>query len=186
MSPSAYSQGFGRRRRSLSLGRYDDERFYDQSFGRDCFGGDGIDRYFGGRRFGGRDMNRFDDSCYDERYDSNFDGNRFDGNRFYSRRRSQSHGRRNSMSRRYSVGCYDGYGYNGGSSGDFYGRPFWMSSMNRFDRGRFMNRHPNYEFSGYDGWYPRYNRFGYDRFGFNNSGYNDYGNDTFDNYRFDY
>jgi len=186
MSPSAYSQGFGRRRRSLSLGRYDDERFYDQSFGRDCYGGEGSDRYFGGRRFGGRDMNRFDDSCFDERYGSGFDEDHFNGIRFYSRRRSQSLGRRNSMSRRHSVGHYDDDGFNGRFSGYFYGGPFVMNSMNRFGRGRFMNVYPDYEDFGYDDQYPRYNLFGYGRFASNSPRHFDYGNENFNNHRFNY
>jgi len=181
MSPSAYSQGFGRRRRSLSLGRYDDERFYDQSFGRDSYDEKGSDRYFGRRRFGRRDMNRFDDNCYDERYGSSFDEDRFDGNRSYSRRRSQSLGRRNSMARRYSVGCYDNVGPNEAFSGYFDRRPFGMNSMNRFDGGRLMNRYPDYRYFGYNGWYPRYNRFGFDRI----DDYN-YDNDNFDSYRYAY
>jgi len=184
MSPSAYSQGFGRRRRSLSLGRYDDERFYDQSFGRDCYGGEGSDRYFGGRRFRGRAMNRFDDSCYDEHYGYSFDEDRFNGSRFYSRRRSQSLGRRNSMSRRYSVGNYDDYGFNGRFYRYFYRRPFRMNSPNHLDGGRLMNMYPGYERFGIGLRYPRYNRFSHGGFAFNSSDYNDCANDQFYNYRF--
>jgi len=184
MSPSAYSQGFGRRRRSLSLGRYDDERFYDQSFGRDCYGGEGSDRYFGGRRFGGRDMNRFDDTCYEKRYGSSFEDDCFIGNRFHSRRRSQSFGRRNSMSRRYSVGNYDDDDFYGRFSGYFYSGPFGMNNMNLSDGGRLMNMYPGYERFGNVLGYPRHNRFGHGGFAFNNSDYNDYANDQFYNYRF--
>jgi len=126
-------------------------------------------------------MNRFDDSCYDERYGSSFDEDRFNRNRFHSRRRSQSLGRRNSMARRYSVGYYDNVGPNGAFSGYFDHHPFGMNSMGGFDGGRFMNRNPEYRYFGYDGWYPRYNRFGSDRF----DDYN-YDNGHFDSYQYDY
>jgi len=126
-------------------------------------------------------MNSFDDSCYDERYGSSFDEDRFNGNRSYSRRRSQSLGRRNSMSRRYSVGYYDNVGSIEGFSGNLYRRPFGMSSMNHFDGGRLMSRYPDYRYTEYDGWYPRYNQFGFDRFDDFN-----YDNDHFDSYRYGY
>jgi len=73
MSAGAYSQQFGRRRRSLSLGRYDDERFYDQSYDRDFYDGEDNDRFFGRRGFGVRrpfGMNNF---------------NHYGGNKFMNR-----------------------------------------------------------------------------------------------------
>jgi len=131
-------------------------------------------------------MNRFGDSCYDERFGSSFDEDRFNGNRFYSRRRSQSLGRRNSMSKRYSVGNYDDDGFYGRFAGYSYDGPFDMSSMNRFGGSRFMNMYPDHEYFGYDARYPSYNRFGYGRFALNNSDYFNYGNDNLNNYRFKY
>jgi len=131
-------------------------------------------------------MNRFDESCYDERYGSSFDEDRFNGNRFYSRRRSQSLARRNSMSRRYSAGLYDNDGFSGRFSNYFGRRPFGMSSMNRFEGGRFMNSHPYYEYFGYDSWYPRYSRIGGDGYGFNDSGFYDSDDNQFNNFRYDY
>jgi len=126
-------------------------------------------------------MNRFGDSSFDERYGSNYGESHYDGNRYSSRQRSQSLGRRNSMSRRYSVSYYDNVGPNEGFYGYFYRRPFGMSSMNRFDGGRLMSRYPDYRYSEYDGWHPRYNQFGFDRFDDFN-----YDNDHFDSYRYGY
>jgi len=131
-------------------------------------------------------MNRLDDSCYDERYGSSFDEDRFNGNRFFSRRSSMSLGRRNSMSRRYSIGCYDDNRSNRRFPNYFNRRPFGINSINRFERNRFMNIYPGHEYFGYVDWYPRSSRFDYDRFGSNNFGYNDYANNSVDNYRFDY
>jgi len=126
-------------------------------------------------------MNRFDDNCYDERFGSSFGEDRFNGNRFYSRRRSQSLGRRNSMARKYSAGYHDNVGPNEAFSGYFDRRPFGMNSMNRFDGVRFMNRYPENRYFGYDCRYPRYNQFGFDRF----DDYN-YDNNHLDSYRYDY
>jgi len=127
-------------------------------------------------------MNRFDDNCFDERYGSSFDEDRFDGNRFYSRRRSQSHGRRNSMSRRYTAAHHDKDGFNGRFSGYSYRRPYGMNSMNRSGGSRLMESHPYYEYFGHDGWFPRNTRIGGDRHGFNDSGLS---NKHFDNHRYD-
>jgi len=90
------------------------------------------------------------------------------------------------MSRKYSASYYDNDGFNGRFARHFYRRPFGMNSMNRFEGGRFMNHHPYYESSGYDSWYPRYNRIDDDRCGFNNSGFFNYDGNHFDNYRYDY
>jgi len=129
-------------------------------------------------------MNRFDDSCYDERYGSSFDEDRFNGNRFHSRRRSQSVGRRNSISRRYSTSYYDEDGFNERLSGYFYGGPLGMNSMDCFGGNRFMNMYPDYEYFGYDARYPSFNRFGYDKFASNNSEYFNYENENFNYDRF--
>ena len=175
MSAGAHSQQFGRRRRSLSLGRYDDERFYDQSYDRDFYDGEDNNRFFGRRGFGGRYMNSFDDNCFDQRY----------GNRFSSRRRSYSLGRRNSMSRRYSVGFYDD-NFNRGYSADYYRRPFGMNNFNHFEGNRFMNRYSDQPYFGYDKWYPGYGRFGYGRFAYNPPHYYGFGNKEYDYDHFDY
>jgi len=126
-------------------------------------------------------MNRFDDNTFDERYGSSFDEDRFDGNRSYSRRRSQSHGKRNSLSRSDSAAYHDNDGSNGRFSGYFYRRPYDMNSMNRSGGGRFMESHPYYEYFGHDSWYPRNTRIGGDRYGFNDSRFYD---EHFDNYRY--
>jgi len=85
------------------------------------------------------------------------------------------------MSRRFSVSYYDNVGSNEGFSGYLYRRPFGITSMNRFDGGRLMNRYPDYRYFGYDSWYPRYNRFGFDRL----DEY-DYENNQFDRYQYGY